>query len=144
MKTHIKFLLFVLLLQFPVGHNILTYGFVPAGGDTTVKIITADQGNPYFISPFITQVIPGKNIKFIASNGEFAIFFRHADQFFEGVSSNVEINVNSDGEAESDLYTVLSDLPVGTEIKYEVYCITTRTWILAPPRIIIVPPDDQD
>ena len=79
----------------------------------------------------------GDLVKFKAKNAEFSILIRNADKFFEKVGQTIKIHLN-EGE-ESDPLIVKGDLPVDSEIKYEVYCITKDMWADAPPRIIIVP-----
>ena len=83
------------------------------------------------------------SVKFVAVNGRFSILIRGANQFFEGVQDPLKIIIDSNGNAESDTYTIISTLGVGSEIRCEVVCLTTGIIADVPPKIIIVPRNEQ-
>ena len=135
MKSILKILIIFFLTLFIAHQNLSASCFVLVGIDTAV--IKFDQNIADFAEPFLLKASTGQSIKFVARNGEFSIFIRNADKFFEGVGQTLKIHIDSNGTAESDTYTIKNNLPIDFEIKYEVYCISRDIWVTAPPRIII-------
>ena len=140
MKTFLKFLI-VLILTVITNDNLLPFEPIPPGGDTLV--MTLDCSKDYFASPFVLLPSAGDFVKFVAVNGRFSILIRGANQFFEGVQDPLKIIIDSNGNAESDTYTIISTLGVGSEIRCEVVCLTTGIIADVPPKIIIVPRNEQ-
>ena len=129
-RTIVSILVFFLVV------NINLY----AAGSEKDTIVTLDSDVADFANPFAFKALVGDTVQFVSINGEFAILIRYADKFFLDVGHTIKIHLN-DGDV-SEMYFVKSELPIDTEIKYEVYCITQNRWADAPPRIIIVPHDE--
>lgn len=106
-------------------------------------IINLDlQYAPYYVSPdqFSLLVARGDTVQFKAVDGEFTVSFVNADQFFNNVSSRINIKINSADSTKilSSVYTSKSALLLLTEQLYSVIDIINKNPGYAPPKIIIV------
>jgi len=142
MKTTIRILVFIFLSSFIANTNLFAGGSLIRGGaENDTLIVTFDCDVYDFANPFLLRANSDDYVIFKAINGEFSILIRNADEFFQDVGQIIKIHLNN-GE-ESNLYKVKSVLPIDSEIKYEVYCIDQNKWADVPPRIIIIPRDEQ-
>ncbi len=150
MKNHLKIFLLVSLTLFITQQNLLAVDPLPIGADTSIISLVCSR--EYIADPYILLVQVGGLIKFKATNGAYSILINNADSFFEGVEPKETIMIDSDSSTplgiESEVYTVRNDLPVGTEIQYTIVCLSSGRIIGginedAPPRIIIVPRDNE-
>jgi len=109
-------------------------------------LIELDSNNqPYYANPFGAPARPSETVQWKSISGKFSITIRDSLQFFSAKTGSairniekiiVDANVNN---GVSETYTIISNLSTGTEIHYEVYCITNSDQGDAPPRIIITP-----
>jgi hypothetical protein len=111
-----------------------------------MPIIELDSNNqPYYANPFGAPARPGETVQWKSISGRFSITIRDSLRFFSTKTGpalrNVEkiiVDTAVNGGL-SETYTIISNLSTGTEIQYEVYCITNSDQGDAPPRIIITP-----
>jgi hypothetical protein len=103
------------------------------------------QATKDYANAFCLKAQKGKTVELKATSGKFAIYFRNADKFFDPpVGTKLTINIDSMINAGIDpicpTLTIRNNLPVDTEIKYEVCCLSSVPvdWADAPPRIIVV------
>jgi len=146
MKKHLKILFLVLFTFFMTHQNMMAADPVPVGGDTSiVKLYCSKE---FVAVPFILTTQAGGFVKFEAISGDFSILIKNADKFFEAVDQNLTVSLDSDVNsakgAESEIYRIKDDLAVGTEIEYWVVCLQSGKIVDAPPKIIIVPVDDEE
>lgn len=150
MNNNLKILLLVLLTLFITQQNLLAVDPVIVGSDTSIISLACNK--KYIVSPYILLVQAGSLIKFNATNEGYSILINNADKYFEGVDQTVTFVIDTYADTpplkESDIYILKSDLPVGTEIPYTVVCLNSGKIIGgvdddAPPKIIIVPADDE-
>jgi hypothetical protein len=101
-----------------------------------LRVVNLDQDNELFASPSTIVLNAGDTLQFRAMNGDFAISITDAVRYFEIEVADIEIQVDSNGEAFSEMYVVRADNEY-IAIPYIIYCISTNNWPDAPPRIII-------
>jgi hypothetical protein len=80
-------------------------------------------------------LVPGDTLQFIAVNGDFDILIRKAYLFLRIQDDDLKLRLDSSGDAESDKYIVRNIGEYQTD--YNPYCISSNSWPVAPPRIII-------
>jgi len=141
MNNNLKILLIFLLTLFITQQNLLAADPVIVGPDTSiVRLICSKE---YVAVPYILLAKAGSLVKFEAISGGYSVLFKNADRFFEDVDQTLTIKIDSNGDAESEIFIIKSDLPAGTEIEYTVVCLKSGKIVDAPPKIIIVPADDE-
>ena len=111
----------LIFLIFLATNNIMIAGspVLKCGPEPETQYINLDCDVTDIADPFLIKAKTGDLVKFKAKNAEFSILIRNADKFFEKVGQTIKIHLN-EGE-ESDPLIVKGDLPVDSEIKYEVY-----------------------
>ena len=108
--------------------------------------VSVNQVTKDYVTDFCLKVQKGKTVEFKAITGKFTINFRNADKFFANpvgpkLTLNIDSGANSGIDPNWPFLTILNNLSVDTEIKYEVCFISAvpPDWADAPPRIIVVP-----
>jgi hypothetical protein len=105
-------------------------------------LIKLDQDNqPYYVDQFGAPAKCSETVQWKSINGRFSVTIRDAIKYFNPPVNCVEkfIVDSTIGGGLSNIYTIINNLATGTQIPYEVYCISKSDQGDAPPRIIITP-----
>ncbi|NNG27809.1 MAG: hypothetical protein HKM87_09810 [Ignavibacteriaceae bacterium] len=99
-----------------------------------LKTVTLDEDINNLAVPIEVTLEAGESLKFVSTNGDFAIIIYDANEIFDYDEDNIDIIVTP--SAPSNLYTALK---LGATItqEYYLYSFGNNKWPDAPPKIII-------